>query len=69
MIFEAVDLNITLDLKSNPVNSSYFDNNFKQMINCPATQANMNKHIKQRTVTYVTQQWRNYHENFSFIVT
>jgi len=32
----------TLDLKSNPVGSSHFENNFKITINCPATRANMN---------------------------
>jgi len=64
-----MDLYITFDLKSNPMNSSYFENTFKQTINCPATRANMNEPSKQRTVTYVTQQWRNYYENFSFIVT
>jgi len=43
MFFEAMNLCITLDLKSNPMNSSYFENNFKQTINCPATRANMNE--------------------------
>jgi len=32
-----------LDLKSNPVDSSHFENNFKLTINCPATRANMNE--------------------------
>jgi len=72
MFFEAMDLYRTLDLKSS-LTDSY---NFKQTINCPATRANMNEPSKQRTywrlhcsVTYVAQQWRSYHENFSFIVT
>jgi len=38
--FEAMDLYRTLDLKSNPMDSSYFENTFKRMINCPATRAN-----------------------------
>ena len=59
-----MDLYITLDLKSNPVNSSYFENNFKQTTNCPATRVNMNEPSKQRTVTYVTHQWRSCHESF-----
>jgi len=43
MFFEAVDLYRTLDLKSNPMDSSHFENNFKRTINCPATRANMNE--------------------------
>jgi len=76
MIFEATYLYRTLDLQSNPMDSSQFGNNFKRTIRCPATQANMNEPSKQRTywryhcsVTYVTSLWRSYHENFSFIVT
>jgi len=38
--FEAMDLYRTLDLKSNPMDSSHFENNFKGTINCPATRAN-----------------------------
>jgi len=38
-----LDLHIALDLKSNPVDSSYFENNFKRTINCPATRTNMNE--------------------------
>jgi len=49
MFFEAVDLYRTLDLKSNPRNSSYFEMNFKRTINCPVTQANMNEPGKQKT--------------------
>jgi len=76
MIFEAMDLYRTLDLKSNPRNSSHFQMNFKRTINCPATRANMNEPSKQTTdrryycsVMYVTQQWRSYHKNFSSIIT
>ena len=71
MFFEAMDLYKTLDLKPNPTDSY----NFKQTINCPATRANMNEPSKRKTywryhwsVTYVAQQWRSYHENFSVIV-
>jgi len=42
MFFEAMDLYRTLDLKSSPVDSSHFENNFKRTINCPTTRANMN---------------------------
>jgi len=76
MIFDAMDLYRTLDLKSNPMDNSHFDNKFKRTVNCPATLANMNEPSKQRTdwryhcsVTCVTQQWRIYHENFPFIIT
>jgi len=76
MFFEATDLYRTLDLKSNPRDSSHLANNFKQTINCPATRVNMNQPSTQRhywryhcSVTYITQQWRSYYENFSFIVT
>jgi len=75
MTFEGVDLYRTLDLKSNPMDSSHFENNFKRTVNCPATRANMDEPSKQRTdwrycsVMYVTQQSRSYHENFSFIIT
>jgi len=43
MFFEALDLYRTLDLKSNPMDSSRFENNFKRTINCPATRADMNE--------------------------
>ena len=73
MFFEAMDLHRTLDLKSNPMDSSHFVNNFKRTINCSTTRANMNEPTKQRTdwryhcsVMYVSQQWRSYHENFSY---
>jgi len=76
MFFEAMDFYRTLDLKSNPRNSSHFEMNLKRTINCPTTRANMNGPTKQKTdrryhcfVMYVTQQWRSYHENFSFIIT
>jgi len=43
---------------------------------CAPDSDNMNEPSKQRpywryhcSVTYVTQQWRSYHDNFSFIVT
>jgi len=49
MFFEATDLYRTLDLKSNPMDSSHLENDFKQTINCPATRANMNEPSKQRT--------------------
>jgi len=39
----------TVDLKSNPVDSSHFENNFKRTINCPATRAIMNEPSKQMT--------------------
>jgi len=35
MFFEAMDLYRTLTLKSNPMDSSHFENNFKRTINCP----------------------------------
>ena len=63
------DLCRTLDLKSVPLDSSHFEHNFKQTISCPVTRANMDEPSKQRTdwryhcsVTYVTRQWRSYHE-------
>jgi len=49
MFFEAMDMYRTLALKSNPVESSHFENNFKQTINCLVTRANMNEPSKQRT--------------------
>ena len=46
-----LDLYIALDLKSNPMDSSHFENNFKRTINCPATRANVNESsIRSRTV-------------------
>jgi len=67
-----MDLYRTLDLKSSPTDSD----SFKRTINCPATRANVNERGKQSTywryhcsVTYVAQQCRSYHENFSFIIT
>jgi len=57
MFFEEMDLHTTLDLKSNRMDSSPFENNLKRTINCPVT-----------AVTYVTRQWGSYHENL-FIVT
>jgi len=38
-----MDLHGTLDLKSNPMDSSHFENNLKHTINCPATQADRNE--------------------------
>jgi len=38
-----LDLYIALDLKSNPMDSFHFENNFKGTINCPATRDNMNE--------------------------
>jgi len=43
MFFETMDLYRTLDLKSNPMDSSHFGNNFKRMKNCPATRDNVNE--------------------------
>ena len=43
MFLEATDLYKTLDLKFNPMDSSHFENKFKQTINCPTTRANMNE--------------------------
>jgi len=58
------------------MDNSHFESNFKRTINCLTTRANMNEPSKRMTswryhcpVTYVTQQWRSYHDNFSFIVT
>jgi len=75
MFFEAMDLYGTLDLKSNPMDSSHIENNFKQTIKCAGTRANVNEPSKQKTdwrypcsVTYVTQQWKSYHGNCSFII-
>jgi len=45
-----MDLYRTLDLKSNPVKSSHFENNFKRTTNCPATWANMNELVRSRAV-------------------
>jgi len=47
MLFEAKDLYRTLDVKSYPMNTSHFENNFKQTINCPATRANTNEPSKE----------------------
>jgi len=76
MFFEEMDLYRTLDLKSNTIDSSHFEINFKRTINCPTTQVNMNQRSKRRTdwryhcsVTYVTQLWRSYHGSFPFIIT
>ena len=41
MLFEAMDLYRTLDLKSNPMDSSHFENKFKRTINFAATRAYM----------------------------
>jgi len=49
MFFEAMDLYGTVDLKSNPMDSSHFENNFKRTMNCQAIWANMNEPSKQRT--------------------
>jgi len=43
MFFEAMDFYRTLDLKSTPMDSSHFENNFKKTINCPASRASMNE--------------------------
>jgi len=46
-----LDLYRTLDLKSNQMDSSHFENNFKRTINCPATRANVNEpSIRSRAV-------------------
>jgi len=52
MIFEAVDLQRTLDLKSNPMDSSHFQNNTKRTKNCPVIGSNMNETSKRRTFFY-----------------
>jgi len=44
-----MDLYRTLDLKFNPMGSSYFESNFKRTINCPTTRANMNEPSKRMT--------------------
>jgi len=49
MLFEAMDLYKTLDLKFNPMDSSHFENNFKRTINCPTTRSNMNEPSKWMT--------------------
>jgi len=48
MVFQAMDLYRTLDLHSNPMDSSHVENNFKRTINCPAIRANMNELITQQ---------------------
>jgi len=48
MFFEAMDLCRTLDLKSNPMDSFHFENNFKRTINCATTRAGMNKRSTQQ---------------------
>jgi len=75
MFFEALNMHRTLDFKSNPMDSSHFENNFKRTMNCPITRVNMNEPSTQRinwrchcSVMYVIQQW-SYIENSSFIVT
>jgi len=37
-----MNLHRTLDLKSNAMDSSHFENSFKRTINCPTTRADMN---------------------------
>ena len=49
--FEAMDLYRTLAFKSNLMDSSHFENNFKRMVNCPATQANKNEPSKEGLLT------------------
>jgi len=44
-----MDLYRTLDLISNPVNSSHFENKFKRTINSPSIRAITNESSKQRT--------------------
>jgi len=44
-----MDLYITLDLKTKPMDSSHYENNFKQTINCPMIWAGINEPRKQRT--------------------
>jgi len=71
-VFEAIDLYRTLDLKSNPMDSSHFENNFKRIINCPVTRGNMNEPSTQMinrcyhcSVTHFVQRRKSY----SFTVT
>ena len=74
MFFEAMDLYRTLDLKSNPRDSFHFEYNFQRikifqqlgLIRMSTQRAYWCYHC---SVTYITQQWRSCHENFSFIVT
>jgi len=69
-----MDLHRTLDKISFPMDNQFsFEKNFKWMINCLVTWANMNEPSMQRTnwcyhcsVMYVTQQWTSSHENLSF---
>jgi len=58
MFFEAMDLYRTLDLKFNPMDSSYFESNFKRTIHYPTTRANMNEPGKRMT----SLQWRFWNE-------
>jgi len=51
MFFEAVDLHRTLHLKSNPMDSSHFQDNTKRTKNCPVIGSNMNEPIKRRELT------------------
>jgi len=44
-----MDLYRTLTLKSNPMASWHFGNDFKRTKNCPAKRANMNEPSTQRT--------------------
>jgi len=39
----------TLDMKSNPMDSSHFENNFKRTINCPVNRANMDERSQRRS--------------------
>jgi len=43
MFFEAMRLYRTVDWKSNPMDSSHFENNFKRTIRWPTPRANMNE--------------------------
>jgi len=49
MLFEAMELYRTLNLKFNPMDSSHFESNFKRTINCRTTRANMNEPSKRMT--------------------
>jgi len=57
MFFEPVDLYRTLHLKSNPMDSSHFQNNTKRMKNCPVTASNMNEPSKRGLTGVIIALW------------
>jgi len=69
MFIEAMGLYRTLDLKSNPMDSSHFENNFKRAINCPVTRTTMNEPSKQGTYWHYHCLWHTLLNNGEVIIT